>query len=85
MFVVWGVNDGGYLFWLIIGLCMVCDMVGWVVDIYVDLVLSVSLIFVCNSVMVFCFVDICVSFLLFDWVIEEVVFDKYLYICDVYI
>lgn len=82
---VWGVNDGGYLFWPIIGPRTARDTVGWAVDTYVDPVSSVSPISVRNSVTALRFVDIRASLLPSDRVIEEAALDKYSYIRDAYI
>lgn len=81
---VWGVNDGGYLFWPIIGPRTARDTVGWAVDTYVDPVSSVSPISVRNSMTALRFVDIRASLLPADKVVEEAAFDKYSYIRDAY-
>lgn len=85
IFGCWGVSEGVYVFILILGLCIVCDMVGVVVDLWVDFLNQVDDVVVCNSLWVLCVVNIWVNFLLVDKVIEEVVLDKYFYICDVYL
>lgn len=81
---VWGVNDGGYLFWPIIGPRTARDTVGWAVGNYVDPVSSVSPISVRNGVTALRFVDIRASLLPSDQVIEEAALDKYTYIRDAY-
>jgi phospholipid-binding lipoprotein MlaA len=81
---VWGVNDGGYLFWPIVGPRTARDTVGWAVDNYVDPVSNVSPISVRNSMTALRFVDIRASLLPADKVIEEAAFDKYSYIRDAY-
>lgn len=82
---VWGVNDGGYLFWPIIGPRTVRDTAGWAVDSYVDPVLSARPIAIRNSMAALRFVDIRASLLPADKVVEEAALDKYAYIRDAYL
>ena len=82
---VWGVNDGGYLFWPIIGPRTARDTAGWAVDTYVDPVSNMSPISVRNSMTALRFVDIRASLLPSDQVVEEAALDKYSYIRDAYI
>lgn len=82
---VWGVGDGGYLFWPIIGPRTVRDTAGWGVDSYGDPVWSVRPIPVRNSMLAVRFVDIRASLLPADKVVEEAALDKYSYIRDAYL
>ncbi len=82
---VWGVDDGGYLFWPIIGPRTARDTAGWAVDSYVDPALGVRPIAVRNSLAALRFVDIRASLLPSDTVVEEAALDKYAYIRDAYL
>ena len=82
----WGVGDGGYLFWPIIGSRTVRDTAGWVADVYADPVhWGVDDIPVRNSAYFVRFVDIRASLLPADKVVEEAALDKYAYIRDAYL
>lgn len=82
----WGVGDGGYLFWPLIGPRTVRDTGGFVVDSYADPVgWGVQNIPVRNSTYAVRFVDIRASLLPADKVIEEAALDKYAYIRDAYL
>ncbi|MGE5470214.1 MAG: VacJ family lipoprotein [Bacteroidota bacterium] len=82
---VWGVGDGGYLFWPIIGPRTVRDTAGWGVDYFVDPVGYVRPIPARNSSVALRFVDIRASLLPADKVVEEAALDKYAYIRDAYL
>lgn len=82
----WGVGDGGYLFWPVIGPRTVRDTAGFVVDAYADPVLwGIDDIPVRNSAYFVRFVDIRASLLPSDKVVEEAAIDKYAYIRDAYL
>jgi len=82
---VWGVGDGGYLFWPIIGPRTLRDTGGWVIDSYVDPVWRARPISARNSMVALRFVDIRASLLPADKVVEEAALDKYAYIRDAYL
>ena len=82
---VWGVGDGGYLFWPVIGPRTVRDTAGWTIDSYVDPVWRVRPIAARNSMVALRFVDIRASLLPADKVVEEAALDKYAYIRDAYL
>lgn len=82
---VWGVGDGGYMFWPIIGPRTVRDSAGWVVDSYADPVWRVRPIATRNSLVALRFVDIRASLLPAEKVVEEAALDKYAYIRDAYL
>lgn len=82
---VWGVGDGGYLYWPIIGPRTVRDTAGWGVDTYADSVQYIRPIAVRNSVVGLRIVDIRASLLPADKVVEEAALDKYSYIRDAYL
>jgi phospholipid-binding lipoprotein MlaA len=81
---VWGVPDGGYLFWPVIGPRNVRDTVGFAVGAYVDPVVYTRPVSVRNSMAALRFVDIRASLLPSDKVVEEASLDKYAYIRDAY-
>lgn len=82
---VWGVGDGGYLFWPILGPRTVRDTAGWGIDSYADPVWRVRPIASRNSMVAARFVDIRASLLPADKVIDEAALDKYAYIRDAYL
>lgn len=81
---VWGVGDGPYLFWPIIGPRNVRDTAGWAADLYVDPVATVDPVAVRNSLVGLRFVDLRASLLPADKVVEGAALDKYSYIRDAY-
>lgn len=83
---VWGVKDGGYLFWPIIGPRTVRDTGGFVVGTFADPVSwGIENIPVRNSARAVRFVDLRASLLPADKVVEEAALDKYAYIRDGYL
>lgn len=82
---VWGVGDGGYLFWPVIGPRTLRDTVGWGVDTFGDPVMSTRPVSVRNGMAALRFVDIRASLLPADKVVEEAALDKYAYIRDGYL
>lgn len=82
---VWGVGDGGYMFWPFIGPRTVRDTAGWVVDSYADPVWRVRPIATRNSLVALRFVDIRASLLPAEKVVDEAALDKYAYIRDAYL
>lgn len=83
---VWGMGDGGYLFWPIIGPRTVRDTGGFVVDAFADPVSwGIESVSVRNSTRAVRFVDVRASLLPADKVVEEAAFDKYAYIRDAYL
>ncbi|MFZ2268556.1 MAG: VacJ family lipoprotein [Azonexus sp.] len=82
---VWGVGDGGYVFWPIIGPRTVRDTAGWGVDYFADPVGYTRSIPVRNSMAALRFVDIRASLLPADKVVEEAALDKYAYVRDAYL
>lgn len=82
---VWGVGDGGYLFWPVIGPRNVRDTVGFAVGTYADPVMYVRPVSVRNSMSALRFVDVRASLLPSDKVVEEAALDKYAYIRDAYL
>jgi len=82
---VWGVGDGGFVFWPIIGPRTVRDTAGWGVDYFADPVGYTRPIPVRNSMVALRFVDIRASLLPADKVVEEAALDKYAYVRDAYL
>lgn len=82
---VWGVQDGGYLFWPFIGPRTVRDTAGFGVDSFVDPVRRVQPVPVRNSMVPLRFVDVRASLLPADKIVEEAALDKYAYIRDAYL
>lgn len=82
----WGVGDGGYLFWPLIGPRTVRDTGGFVVDAFADPVSwGIDNVPVRNSSWALRFVDVRASLLPSDKVVEEAALDKYAYIRDAYL
>jgi phospholipid-binding lipoprotein MlaA len=81
----WGIADGPYFYWPIIGPRTTRDTVGWGVDTYVDPVWRLKDVPSRNTLAGIRFVDTRASLLVSDKVIEEAAFDKYNYIRDAYL
>lgn len=82
----WGVGDGGYLFWPVIGPRTVRDTGGFAVDGFADPVKwGVNNIPVRNTTYAVRLVDVRASLLPSDKVVEEAALDKYAYIRDAYL
>lgn len=81
---VWGVGEGPYFFWPVIGPRSLRDTAGWAADIYVDPVAGVEHAANRNSLMALRFVDIRSSLLPADKVVDEASLDKYAYLRDAY-
>lgn len=81
----WGVGDGPYFYWPIIGPRTARDTLGWGVDIYVDPVVNIQEVPYRNSLTVLSFIDIRANLLPSDKVVEQAALDKYSYIRDAYL
>ncbi len=81
---VWGVGEGPYFFWPVIGPRSLRDTAGWAADIYADPVAGVEHVANRNSLMALRFVDIRSSLLPADKVVDEASLDKYAYLRDAY-
>ena len=81
----WGVNEGAYLFWPLIGPRTTRDTFGWVVDSYADPVMRIDDVALRNSLAGVRLVDRRASLLASDKVVEQAAFDKYDYIRDAYL
>ena len=81
----WGVGDGPYFYWPIIGPRTTRDTVGWMVDVYFDPVWRLDNVAWRNSLVATQYIDRRASLLPSDKVVEEAAFDKYDYIRDAYL
>lgn len=82
---VWGVPEGEYLYWPLIGPRTTRDTFGWVVDAAADPVWRVDDVALRNSLVGVRFIDLRASLLPTDKVVEQAAFDKYNYIRDAYL
>jgi len=82
---VWGVDEGAYLYWPLIGPRTTRDTLGWAVDSYADPVWRIDDIPLRNTLVGVRFIDIRASLLPTDKVVEQAAFDKYVYIRDAYL
>ena len=82
---VWGVGEGAYLFWPVIGPRTVRDTAGFVVDSYTDPLYEFEPVPVRNSLVFARLVDARASLLPTDKIIEEGALDKYSYVRDAYL
>ena len=82
---VWGVGEGAYLFWPVIGPRTVRDTGGFVVDTYTDPVMYFEPVSVRNSLIGVRYLDQRAALLPTDKIIEEGATDKYAYIRDAYL
>ena len=82
---VWGVNEGPYFYWPLIGPRTTRDTFGWVVDSYMDPVWYVSDVPLRNSLVGVRYIDLRASLLPTDKIVEQAAFDKYNYIRDAYL
>jgi phospholipid-binding lipoprotein MlaA len=80
----WGVGEGPYLFWPIIGPRNVRDTFGFAVDASADPVVHLHDVSARNTLIGIRFIDLRASLLPADKVVEEAAFDKYNYIRDAY-
>jgi phospholipid-binding lipoprotein MlaA len=81
----WGVGDGPYFYWPLIGPRTTRDTLGWAVDSYADPVWYVDDVALRNSLVGVRFIDLRASLLPTDKVVEQAAFDKYNYIRDAYL
>lgn len=82
---VWGVGDGPYFFWPIIGPRTTRDTLGFAVDTYADPIPRIDNVPVRNTLMGVRFIDTRAALLPADKVVEQAAFDKYSYIRDAYL
>ena len=82
---VWGVGDGSYLFWPVLGPRTTRDTIGVDVDMYADPIPRIDDVPVRNTLMGIRLIDTRASLLPADKVVEQAAFDKYNYIRDAYL
>lgn len=82
---VWGVGEGAYLFWPVIGPRTVRDTAGFIVDSQIDPVWYIEPVPVRNSLAFIRLVDARAALLPTDRIIEEGALDKYTYVRDAYL
>ena len=82
---VWGVGEGPFFYWPILGPRTTRDTFAWGVDLYGDPLTYVSDVPVRNSLNGLRLVDKRASLLPADKVVEQAAFDKYTYIRDAYL
>lgn len=82
---VWGVGDGAYLFWPVLGPRTTRDTFGVAVDMYADPIPRIDNVPVRNTLMGLRFIDTRAALLPADKVVEQAAFDKYNYIRDAYL
>ena len=81
----WGVGEGPFFYWPIIGPRTTRDTVGWAVDSYADPVWHVEDVALRNSLVGVGYIDMRASLLPTDKIVEQAAFDKYSYIRDAYL
>ena len=81
----WGVGEGPFFYWPIIGPRTTRDTVGWAVDSYTDPVWYINDVPVRNSLVGIRYIDMRASLLPTDKIVEQAAFDKYSYIRDAYL
>ena len=81
----WGVADGPYFFWPLIGPRTTRDTFGWAVDGFADPVAGLNDVSVRNSLLGVRLIDLRARLLPTDKVVEQAAFDKYNYIRDAYL
>jgi phospholipid-binding lipoprotein MlaA len=81
----WGVGEGPYFYWPLIGPRTTRDTFGWMVDSFIDPVWNINDVAVRNSLVGVRYIDLRTSLLPTDKVVEQAAFDKYNYIRDAYL
>ncbi|HRD89191.1 MAG: VacJ family lipoprotein [Candidatus Accumulibacter sp.] len=81
----WGVGDGPFFYWPIIGPRTTRDTFGWMVDVYCDPVWRVDDMALRNSLVATRYINLRASLLPSDKVVREAAFDRYEYIRDAYL
>ncbi|SBT11095.1 VacJ family lipoprotein [Candidatus Propionivibrio aalborgensis] len=82
---VWGVGEGPYFYWPLIGPRTTRDTFGWMVDSYMDPVWNISDVPVRNSLVGVRYIDLRASLLPTDKIVDQAAFDKYDYIREAYL
>lgn len=82
---VWGVDEGPFLYWPLIGPRTTRDTFGWAVDSLMDPVWYVDNIALRNSMVGVRYIDLRASLLQSDKVVDQAAIDRYTYIRDAYL
>ena len=82
---VWGLGDGGFVFWPVLGPRTVRDTAGWAGDFVVDPVRFFDPTGVRDVASIVRFLDVRASLLSSDRLVEEAALDRYAYIRDAYL
>jgi phospholipid-binding lipoprotein MlaA len=81
----WGVGDGPYFYWPLIGPRTTRDTFGWMVDVYFDPVWRSTTWRCATAWSATRYINLRASLLPSDKVVDEAAFDKYDYIRDAYL
>ena len=82
---VWGVGEGPYFYWPLIGPRTTRDTFGWMVDSYIDPVWNVNNVPLRNSLVGVRYIDLRASLLPTDKIVDQAAFDRYDYIREAYL
>lgn len=82
---VWGVDEGPFFFWPLIGPRTTRDTFGWAVDSFMDPVWHVDNIALRNSMVGVRYIDLRATLLQTDKVVDQAAIDRYIYIRDAYL
>ena len=82
---VWGVDEGPFFFWPLIGPRTTRDTFGWAVDSFMDPVWYVDNIALRNSMVGVRYIDLRASLLQTDKLVDQAAIDRYTYIRDAYL
>ena len=82
---VWGVDEGPFFFWPLIGPRTTRDTFGWAVDSFMDPVWYVEDISLRNSMVGVRYIDLRASLLQTDKLVDQAAIDRYTYIRDAYL
>lgn len=82
---VWGVDEGPFLYWPLIGPRTTRDTFGWAVDSFMDPVWRVDNVALRNSMVGVRYIDLRASLLQTDKVVDQAAIDRYTYIRDAYL
>jgi len=82
---VWGVDEGPFFFWPIIGPRTTRDTFGWAVDSFMDPVWYVDNIALRNSMVGVRYIDLRATLLKTDKLVDQAAIDRYVFIRDAYL
>ena len=82
---VWGVDEGPFFFWPLIGPRTTRDTFGWAVDSFMDPVWYVEDIALRNSMVGVRYIDMRATLLKTDKIVDQAAIDRYVFIRDAYL